>query len=338
MAELVFLKEVDVDHDFLRGLLRRIALASAPFLAGGCVIPPCPSRQQRTLPVVSDSTGAGSVDGGIEDLIARCQASAADCIPLCERVLRDWSGGGGQSVHECELVMDNGGFAVNVDYTPVCGSGRRPEGLAASTPTGRGSALGVWLAASAHLEAASIDAFAILAGELETHGSPRALVRAARAAAGDERRHARVMGRLAVRHGAKPPAVRLTRSPIRDIETIARENAVEGCVRETLGALVAWRQAGAAGDPAVRAAMGGIAGDETRHAALSWAIDAWSPALLTPAARRRVREARHEAIAALLAAPSRGPSAILREQAGLPGEEELVSVARLLADELAAVT
>jgi len=48
--------------------------------------------------------------------------------------------------------------------------------------------------------------------------------------------------------------------------------------------------------------MADIARDETRHAALSWAVDDWSQALLAPAARRRVREARHEAIERLAGA------------------------------------
>ena len=87
----------------------------------------------------------------------------------------------------------------------------------------------------------------------------------------------------------------MARTATRDIETIARENAVEGCTRETYAALVACRQARAATDPAIRAAMAGIARDETRHAALAWAVDGWSQALLGPAARRRVRDARREA-------------------------------------------
>jgi len=53
---------------------------------------------------------------------------------------------------------------------------------------------------------------------------------------------------------------------------VALENAVEGCVRETYGALIATRQAEAASDPVVRRAMRKIAADETAHAALSWDV------------------------------------------------------------------
>jgi hypothetical protein len=59
--------------------------------------------------------------------------------------------------------------------------------------------------------------------------------------------------------------------PARSLEELAVENAVEGCVRETYGALTAIWQARTAKDPSVAAAVRRIARDETRHAALSWA-------------------------------------------------------------------
>jgi hypothetical protein len=78
-------------------------------------------------------------------------------------------------------------------------------------------------------------------------------------------------------------------------------------------------------DPAIRAAMAGIARDETRHAALAWAVDGWSQALLTPAARRRVREAQHEAMERLLigsAEDAPTTASALRALAGLPDQDE----------------
>ena len=122
--------------------------------------------------------------------------------------------------------------------------------------------------------------------------------------------------------------------PIRDIETIARENAVEGCTRETYAALVACRQARAATDPAIRAAMAGIARDETRHAALAWAVDGWSQARLAPAARRRVRDARREASDALLAEQSVTLTPALRAQAGLPDPDEATRMLTMLSAQL----
>ncbi len=66
----------------------------------------------------------------------------------------------------------------------------------------------------------------------------------------------------------------------------------------------------------------GIARDETRHAALAWAVDGWSQTLLHPAARRRVREARREAIEGLVNAPLADLPRDERAQAGLPDEDD----------------
>ena len=73
--------------------------------------------------------------------------------------------------------------------------------------------------------------------------------------------------------------------------------------------------------------MADIARDETRHAALSWAVDDWSQALLAPAARRRVREARHEAIERLMDARPASLPRDSRAQAGLPDEEDAARIA-----------
>ena len=308
-----------MDHRSLAALFRRIVLAGPPLLLGagfnfGCgSFGDCPAPD-TTETVAVGQMDAGSVDGSIDDLIARCQASSSDCTPLCERFAH-------MGAKSCQVVMVDGGLEVRNVYANPCG-GRCPEGLAPPAHGGTGDPLGAWLAASAHLEAASIDAFEILATELGAHRAPPALIQAARAATADERRHADAIGRLAASRGAVPPGVYVNRSPIRDIEAVARENAVEGCVRETYAALLACRQARAATDPALRSAMAGIARDETRHAALAWAVDRWSQALLAPAARRRVREARREAIEGLLDAPLAGLSRDDRAQAGLPDEEE----------------
>ena len=164
-------------------------------------------------------------------------------------------------IKSCKLIMGDGGLAVRIVYNYGCAGGRCPEGLVLPASRGAGDVLGAWWR-HAHLEAASIDAFEILAGELGAHRAPLALIRAARAATADERRHADAIGRLAVSRGAVPPAVQVKPGPVRDIEAVARENAVEGCVRETYAALLACRQARAATDPAIRAAMDGIARDE----------------------------------------------------------------------------
>ena len=211
--------------------------------------------------------------------------------------------------------------------------GRRPEGLGSDGALAVGvPALGALFAKMAHLEAASVPAFERLADELAAHGAPERLVRAARRSAGEEVRHARVMEALAVQHGASMPDVTVAPFQSRSLEALAIENAVEGCVRETFGALLVQWQARCAQDATVRESLGTIAPDELRHAELSWAIDAWALGRLSVDARARVEAARREAWLALErdAEASHLPGAVAR-QSGLPSPE----VARRLARELA---
>jgi hypothetical protein len=89
------------------------------------------------------------------------------------------------------------------------------------------------------------------------------------------------------------------RLPTRPLDVVALENAVEGCVRETYGALVASYQAAHARDPEIAREMEAIARDETRHAALSWAVARWIAPRLAPEARARMAARCAEAIASL---------------------------------------
>ena len=159
--------------------------------------------------------------------------------------------------------------------------------------------VGDCLARAAMLEAASVDAFDVLARELLHHRAPADLAAEARRAAADEVRHARMMDRLARRHGRRAkPAPRLSHRAPRSLVAIAIENAQEGCVRETFGAALATWQGENATDLAVRAAMRRIARDECRHAELAWKIAAWANARLTARERARVAAAHRAALAA----------------------------------------
>jgi hypothetical protein len=101
---------------------------------------------------------------------------------------------------------------------------------------------------------------------------------------------------------------------------VAIENAREGCVRETYGALVATWQSHTARDPKIRAAMRTIATDETRHGDLGWAIAEWAQGRLPSAAQRRVAAGRLEAVHALEA--DTAPAVACMQQAlGLPAPE-----------------
>ena len=161
-------------------------------------------------------------------------------------------------------------------------------------------------------------AFEKLAGELLAHRAPRRLVRAARRAAREEVRHARVMGSFAARAGARVPEVAVAPTPPRPIEAIAIENAVEGCVRETFGAVVAMRQAGRARSGDLRRAMRRIAREEAGHAELSWDLGRWLEGRLDAAGRARVRDAQDRAVASLAREAARAPDGRLVTELGLP--------------------
>jgi hypothetical protein len=224
--------------------------------------------------------------------------------------------GNGYTICCSPTPSDGGAYLVACKYN--CGpSGRRPAGLEAAEPSD-GCAVGQYFASMAHLEAASVHAFRAMARELVEHGAPERLVAAARDAARDEIRHARLTRAMARAHGGTPSPVKVTTPVKRSLEEIATENAIEGCVRETYGALLASWQARAAHDPAVREMMVAIAEDEARHADLSWALDRWALTQLSPDARRRVRDARAAAVAALGAELDAEPAAQLVEQVGLP--------------------
>jgi hypothetical protein len=108
----------------------------------------------------------------------------------------------------------------------------------------------------------------------------------------------------------------------RALDVIAIENAVEGCVRETFGALVTSYQAAHACDPEIARLMASIARDETRHAALSWAVARWARRRLGPEAQARIEARCRSAMAAL----RREAEACVAEElvtcAGLPNAEQ----------------
>src|SRR5262249_53704750 len=133
--------------------------------------------------------------------------------------------------------------------------------------------------------------------ELLHLGAPRPLVAEARRAAVDEERHARVMARRARAKGAHCaiPRARPFPSP-RSLEVVAHENAVEGCVRETFGALLLRWQASHPPDPSLQRVSAGIAGEEPRHAALAWAAARWFEERVDEKTRARLGAARARAI------------------------------------------
>ncbi len=208
----------------------------------------------------------------------------------------------------------NSPLYVSCDCTS---GGRRPAGLNARRRR-CSSPLGEYFSHMAHLEAASVPAFLRMHAELAELGAPRSLLRRIARSAGDEQRHARVVSRLARGFGGIAEAPRVRRHRRRHIEAIARENVIEGCVRETYGALVATWQAESARDPRVRRSMRRIAADETRHAAVSMAVEAFLAKKLDTRARARIERARQRAVDELRAAVVHTPHPDLVSLAGVP--------------------
>ncbi len=170
-----------------------------------------------------------------------------------------------------------------------CAIGRRPEGLIPQKLSSQTNIIGAYFADAARLEAASVFAFERLESELRTYRAPRTLVRDARRARHDEVRHARMTRRIAKKNGSTPAAVHMRRVSNRPWLDFVKENAVEGCIRETFGALVATYQAQHATDKHIKSAMQLIADDETRHASLAWRVAKWAEDKLNAEERAEVR-------------------------------------------------
>jgi hypothetical protein len=323
---------------------------------GSTSTPPCVPFGGEPKPKVTQSCSSPDPDGGwvvstfevppLNGIFAfdpadpRWAASYAACVAppnpadraACEIVCADVTRAqlpSFMSVQQCGVTCDDQGrpqvAAAYYGPLPVCG--RRPEAFVAAAPArgSGGGGLGELLAQAAELEAASVPAFRRLARELGALGAPQELIAAARAALGDEADHWRRTRAVAERHGGRPVAPRVPALPLRGIEEVAIDNAVEGCVRETYGAAVALWQGERAQDPAVRELMSAIAADEVRHAELAFAVDAWADVRLSPAARARRARAVAGAVAELAVAAAADASVVdpeTRLLAGLPDANE----------------
>jgi len=210
--------------------------------------------------------------------------------------------GNPRTAYEIDVTLSGGVHIANQTMLPRsnCAVGRRPPNLLAHRGAATNSAgLARYFAGAARLEAASVDAFEQLAEELRVFGAPRALREAARRAAEEEVRHARITSALAERFGARPEPQRLSRRKLRGRAEVALDNALEGCVSETYSAYLNTAQARLAARDAMGAGLGQIARDETRHAAFSWQLAAWLEPGLDVQARRRIGARRMGALAAL---------------------------------------
>ncbi|HEY5943945.1 MAG TPA: ferritin-like domain-containing protein [Kofleriaceae bacterium] len=285
----------------LRRVLQSIVLAGLPAcgLTGGLVDTISGGSGECTRTVNKSFTVDTPADPPMQLRIESCRVDVDACMELCSMLMTRAEL---PAPNTCAVTFEGDQVHATAAYTestgnPSCGvEGRRPAGLVEPKRIDAPDAVGHWLAHAAWLEAASIPAFIYLARELDAHGAPRGLSRAALAAARDEVRHARVMRQVALRYGATPPHVDVALPTERSLEDLAIENAIEGCVRETWGAVVALWQAHRAQDAELRAIYRGIADDEARHAALGWAIDTWVRTRLPVEAHARIDAAREAAV------------------------------------------
>jgi len=200
----------------------------------------------------------------------------------------------------------------------ICAIGRRPAGLAARGPADQVGPVADFFAEVARLEESAVAAFDVMIDELAALGAPAGLLDGARAARADEVRHTESMGALARSFGAEPRRPEISEPEARTPYEIALENAVEGCIRETYGALVATHQAMSAEDPRIAAAMKVVSDDEIRHAELSWALASWLEPQLSDEERAQIEEARHQAVTELLANANAPVHPSLVKHAGMP--------------------
>ena len=163
-----------------------------------------------------------------------------------------------------------------------------------------------WLE-DARQEHASIAAFARFTMLMLAVGAPPELVAASQRASIDEIAHARACFALHARYSGEargPARLSLVGAlPEMSLEELAVLTVHEGCVGETLGAILATEQLEQARDPDVRALLARLVKDEERHAALAWRFVRWAigegggggGAKVRHAVRRAFAEAEQEA-------------------------------------------
>jgi hypothetical protein len=259
------------------------------------------------------------------------------CLIDCQRVCTAVTGASNDAF-SCFRGADSDGGATIQYLCGACGVGRIPEGLAAC---GEGETVGDRLAFQAYYEAASVFAFEDLAATLHAAartGAAESSALAARAekAAREETVHAASMAALATRYGAVAPRPERPLATTREMIELARENAVEGCVRETYGALVAAHQAQFATQADLRLAFAAIADDEASHAALSWDLHTYFCAILGPVVAAELDASREAAFDAFAADAANRSESFTDRVLGIPRGRRAVALVAALRQSLAA--
>jgi len=224
-------------------------------------------------------------------------------------------------------LLDDAGTPVVASFEPgvVLGWSCDRQALPAS-PQARAFAAQAWLDDAA-MEHASVASFGRVALELLSLGAPPELVEGAHLAALDEIRHAKTCLSLARACGAgSVDPGRLAAVPQRraDFARFAADTFIEGCVGETIAALVVTRAAAGAQDVGVRRALEEIAADEARHAALAWRMVSWA-----------IERGGAPVVAAVLEAAERLRPDRIEGSSPSPEPEGIGRLGRLTSDQLA---
>lgn len=246
------------------------ASSAAPHRPEGDAAPPCPTRSEARNYLPSQDCGKA------DEVLSDATPGAGTC---CYQVRREYCAVMGRPFFVAGQARVSGPVPDLGSEWLLDGAAIRPAffGL---TPDERTLLAEAWTR-DAVLEHASVASFGRFAFELLAVAAPARLVAAAHQAALDEVRHASLCFGLASAYAAVPvcpgpfpfDGVVAVSSGLAEV---AVRTAREGCVGETLAALLAAEQYALAADPAVRAVLLVIAEDEARHAELAWATVGWA--------------------------------------------------------------
>ena len=262
----------------------------------------CPTDHPTIIALLKDPMCPTGWDAAKVDSGPTVDATGQCCyvveLELCAIAGRPYLVGGRARVAAPERSASGSGWNL--------GQGPKLDGL---TGEDRAALAAAWTS-DALLEHASVASFARFSLALMAAGAPADLVELAHQAALDEIRHARLCFALATAYAGE--AVAPGPFPLggevhvgSDLAALAVSTVREGCIGETIAAVLAAEQLARATDPAVRAALELIAADEACHAELAWRTVAWAVRV----GDREVRAAVERALKAALAEGCRAPAA-----------------------------
>jgi hypothetical protein len=263
----------------------------------------------------SGECGVSSYDNGCGftvQLSCRSEADAcrtdADCDPSLPDCGVNWGSGGlfvcntmdcaiGRPLHDAEQAIVVAPSTRRVDWA----AGFE---LAPPADPALAAALAAHWTGVAAMEHASVASFSRAALQLLQLGAPPSLLAQTHAAALDEVRHAQLAYGLASAFAGAPvgPGPLSLQNVVlhADRAQVVWDLVVEACVGETVGAAEARAAALGCVDPALKAALLGVAEDEERHAALGWATLRWLLAGAGPALRAQAAAALEDGARAVL--------------------------------------